>query len=111
MTRIAKDMRGNWAAYTTFPVEGRAGHSLTIKTIKVFSGSLVTTAEVSVHEDKHGFSSHRVYTDFHKRLAMSRDRCTQGNVERQHTQALECLETLKQEVEAHYQSLDQREAA
>lgn len=111
MTKLAKDMRGNWTAYTTFPVEGRKGFDLTVRTVKVFSGSLVTTAEVTARDDKLGFSSHRVYVDFSKRLAITGDRCTKGNVERQHTQALESLPTLKLEVEAHYKCLDQKEAA
>lgn len=111
MTRLSKDMRGNWSAVSSFPVENRPNLTLNVRTLKVFSGSLVTTASVTVKDDGHGFSSHRVYLDFDKRLALSRDRCTQGNVSRQHEDALAGLDTLKKEVEAHYKTLDEREAA
>lgn len=111
MTRLSKDVRGNWSAVSSFPVEGRPNLTLNVRTIKVFSGSLVTEASVTVKDDVFGFSSYRVYLDFDKRLALSRDRCTQGNVSRQHEDALSGLDTLKREVEAHYKTLDEREAA
>lgn len=113
MTNLSRDTYGNWFAASSFPVDNRPKLTLHIRTIKVFRGthgSLVTAASVMVDDYGYGFSSHRVYLDFDKRLAISRDRCTQGNVSRQHEEALAGLDTLKREVEAHYKSLDQREA-
>ena len=96
---IRKDMRGNWAANSVYPIRGNL--RLTIRTYKNYSSQLVTMA--SVGEVKGNVVSHRMYIDFSEALVVSlHPRITAKVVEAQHNKALAMLDGLLERVAAHY---------
>lgn len=72
---------------------------LKVSTHKVYSGSLVTSAHVHQAEGK--FETHRMYTDYSKRLEDNVIRVTEKAVQLQHERVLLSLEAIKAEALSH----------
>lgn len=104
-TRIAKDMRNNWAAHDEFDLGG--DRLLTIRTSKVYSGNLVTSATVGVKLKEGLLVSHSPFNDYHRRLHVGTPtRATSKVVAAQHDQALCLLEEVKSEITEFYIAKD-----
>ena len=96
-TYLRKDFRGSWTATTEIELENNM--ILTVKTYKS-NGRLITLASVGRLED--GFISHAVYVDYATRLCISDKRCTSKSVEAQHVNELVKLDTILNDIKAHY---------
>lgn len=97
-----KDIRGNWAVSEDIDLPGAGNRSLRLSTHKTSSGQLVTSATVGT-VDRSMFS-YMMYTDFNKRVIISRPaRVTGKVVDAQHLLAKELhMGTLMTEIIAHY---------
>ena len=98
MTTVQKDMRGNWRAKDVIQLGNNK--VLEIATHKVGDGSIVTSATVNIMEG--GFATHRVFTDFSKRLLTSKVRCTEKNVGSLHETCMVNVPALKEAIAAFY---------
>lgn len=94
--------KNGWNAKDVFPFDG--AYKLTIETYRSPGNGLLSRASVSKHAD--GFTTHRFGLgsggDFSKRMLISTNRCTEGNVTAQHKAALDMLEQITAEAKAHY---------
>lgn len=99
MTTVYKDMRGNWQAKDTVPLE--CGRLLKISTHKVSSGQLVTSAQVGKQDGV--FFCYMMYQDFSERLLYSAPaRVTSKVVEAQHAEAMAMVPSLIKSVADFY---------
>lgn len=97
-TVTRKDYYGSWTSKSQMDLPN--DHVLQIHTSKVSNGTLVTTA--TVHKVEGKMMTHRMFTDYSKRIAVEKARCTEKNVVAQHTAALEQLDQVLLEVNAKY---------
>ena len=95
-----KDIRGNWYLSEDIPLAGN--RTLRLSTHKTSSGQLATSATVGIVEG--GMFSYMMYTDFNKRVVVTRpDRITAKVVDIQHSVAKECyMDILMAEIIAFY---------
>lgn len=119
-TRTTKCPRTGWDAQTTIDlpeldtdtqVMGEDGkHVLEIHTYKSSKGGVHTYASVS--RVKGGWRSHMIFRDYSvKVIYEAAVRCTESNVRDQHRRALTGLDSIKQDVAAHYAQLQAKQAA
>jgi hypothetical protein len=93
-------MRG-WQAETKVDTPDLGeGRFLKLSTHKVDGGGLVTTATVCTKTD--GGYSFVMFQDYSKAVTRSKSRCTDKNVEIQHTAALNDLEFILTDARIHY---------
>jgi hypothetical protein len=82
-TRICKDVRGNWKAWSDIDLSPTL--RLRVSTYKIESGAVVTAATVSKVDGI--WECHTIYKDFSKRLGVIKHpRVTAKVVETQHSQ-------------------------
>jgi hypothetical protein len=97
-TVTRKDYYGSWTSKSQMDLPDN--WVLQIHTSKVSNGTLVTTA--TVHKVEGNSMTHRMFTDYSKRIAVEKIRCTEKNVIAQHTAALALLDQVLSEVNAKY---------
>lgn len=97
-TVTRKDYYGSWTSKSQMDLQDN--WVLQIHTSKVSNGLLVTTATVLKVEGV--LMTHRMFTDYSKRIASEKIRCTEKNVIAQHTAALAILDQVLLEVNAQY---------
>lgn len=97
--RIAKDFRNAWSAVDEMDLGDNL--QLTVRTSRVSSGAVATTAQVGRVEGS--FVSHVMYQDYHAALACSRPaRVTKNAIVNQHTEVIARLADIRKTALAHY---------
>lgn len=96
--RVHRNMRNDLQAINMIPIEGAM--TLRVHTCKVYGGNLVTTASVVFITDS-GFRTMPM-RDYRKTIFNVKIRCTEKAVESQHRAALQQIEAIKKEIDAHY---------
>ena len=100
MTVVEKDCRNNWRAEDEIALSN--GRAVSIVTSKVYSGAVVTRAQVGVRNGS--MFSFTVYEDFSRTLKSTvPGRATAKFVSEQHALALQGLEQLKKDIAAQYE--------
>jgi hypothetical protein len=97
-THMYRDHRKLWKAETRIKLGDC--WQLDISTRKSENGELVTSASIGKLE--RGFVTHRVFTDYSRRVFRKTARCTEKNIETQHKEALALIDQIMADVRAHY---------
>ncbi len=104
---LIKKGRDGWEANTTIPLDGDESRAIAIgerflkvSTYKRDGGRLVTTASVATKTDI-GYQF-AVYQDYMKTVSQSKSRCTDKNVEIQHSGVLNDMDFILADVLAFY---------
>ena len=101
MTKVYKNIRGNWTAETRVEFDAATNRYIEFTTSKTFSGNITTTASVMVIKDN--IKTMVLYGDYHKQLASAKFRATEKTVKEFHRENMEAnWETVFEEAKAFY---------